>query len=271
METWRLIIHKKQNGAWNMAVDEALLESTAANQSPPTLRLYDWEPYTLSLGYAQPISDVDMDMLITCQWGLVRRPTGGKAILHADELTYSVTASESNKILSGSVLESYQRLSLALLKGLEAIGIIADSKPKEDNIQHSLFSSVCFQHPSDYEITFNRKKLIGSAQARKKGGVLQHGAIPLYGRISRIIDVLAYSSEQEREMAEIGLRQRATTITEILKRKFSWMEMASAIRKGFEETLDLQFVNSDLNDFETRRAQQILEEKYASDQWTKRI
>jgi lipoate-protein ligase A len=212
-----------------------------------------------------------MDMLNTHQWGLVRRPTGGKAILHADELTYSVTASDKNKILSGSVLGSYQRLSLALLKGLDAIGIIADSKPKEQRIQGSQISSVCFQQPSDYEITNNRKKLIGSAQARKKGGVLQHGTIPLYGRISRIIDVLAYSSEQERELAETGLRQRATTIEEILNRKIDWMEMASAIRLGFEEMLNLQFVTSDLNDFETRRVQQLLEEKYSSDQWTKRI
>jgi len=254
-----------------MAVDEALLESTAANQSPPTLRLYDWDPYTLSLGYAQPVADVDMDLLNTRQWGLVRRPTGGKAILHADELTYSVTASEKNKILSGSVLESYQRLSQALLKGLEAVGIIADSKLKEEKKMPSQVSSVCFQHPSDYEITYNRKKLIGSAQARKKGGVLQHGTIPLYGRISRIINVLAYSSEQDRELAEINLRQRATTIEEILNRKFSWMEMASAIRLGFEEALNLQFFISDLNDFELKRVKRILEEKYVNDQWTKRI
>ena len=271
MEIWRLIIHKKKNGAWNMAVDEALLESTTANQSPPTLRLYDWEPYTLSLGYAQPIADVDIEMLKARQWGLVRRPTGGKAILHADELTYSVTASDRNPILAGSVLESYQRLSQALLKGLESIGIIADSKPKEEEILPAMMSSVCFQHPSDYEITYNRKKLIGSAQARKKGGVLQHGAIPLFGRISRIVEVLSYGSNQVREQAETRLRTSAATIEEIIERKINWLEMACAIRSGFEDALNLQFFTDDLKEFELSRAQQLLEEKYANVQWTKRI
>ena len=254
-----------------MAVDEALLESTAANQSPPTLRLYDWEPYTLSLGYAQPIADINMEILKTRLWGLVRRPTGGKAILHADELTYSVTASDKNHILAGSVLESYQRLSQALLKGLESIGIIADSKPKEEKILPAMMSSVCFQHPSDYEITYHHKKVIGSAQARKKGGVLQHGAIPLFGRISRIVEVLSYRSDHDKEQAETRLRTRAATIEEILERKIYWQEMACAIRSGFEEALNLQFFTDDLNDFELSRTQQLLVEKYANDQWTMRI
>jgi len=134
-----------------------------------------------------------------------------------------------------------------------------------------MMSSVCFQHPSDYEITYNHKKLIGSAQARKKGGVLQHGAIPLFGRISRIVEVLSYRSDQEREQARYRLRLRAATIEEILERKIKWMEMASAIRSGFEEALNLQFFTDDLNEFELSRAQQLLKEKYANDQWTKRI
>jgi len=271
METWRLIVDNKENGSWNMAVDEALLESSAAKLSLPTLRLYDWNPYTLSLGYAQPFSDVNLEALNERQWGLVRRPTGGKAILHADELTYSVTAPEDNKILSGSVIESYQRLSKALLHSLKEIGINADSEPKNKKITPSQISPVCFQHPSDYEITFNGKKLIGSAQARRKGGVLQHGAIPLFGCICRIIDVLSFSSDVEKERVRQSLLRRAATIEDVLSKKITWLDMASAVRIGFEQSLNICFFEGYLTDFEINRAREIEHEKYANNQWTKRI
>ena len=271
METWRLIIHKKQNGAWNMAVDEALLESTAKKNSPPALRLYDWEPYTLSLGYAQAVRDVNINALNRFQWGLVRRPTGGKAILHADELTYSVTAPDDNEIMSGSVVESYQRLSIALLQSLEKIGISADSKPKDEKLLTSQTSSICFQHPSDYEITYNNKKLIGSAQARKKGGVLQHGAVPLFGNITRIIDVLMYPDDQEKESALSRLLDRATTIENILNKNISWNDMSAAMQYGFEKALQITFVQADLTEFEVIRSKEIYEEKYSNEKWTNRI
>ena len=122
-----------QEGAWNMAVDEAILEFVGRNESPPTLRLFDWNPYTLSLGHAQPVSDVDMASLSELGWGLVRRPTGGRAILHADELTYSICANLDNPIVSGNVIDSYRRISKGLLKALELLDIRADSKPKKES------------------------------------------------------------------------------------------------------------------------------------------
>ncbi len=114
-----------------MAVDEAILESVSSKIQLPTLRLYDWSPYSLSLGHAQSVSDVDIDELKVRGWTLVRRPTGGKAILHADEITYSICAHADDPTISGSVLESYQKISSALLKALEIIGINADSKQKK--------------------------------------------------------------------------------------------------------------------------------------------
>jgi lipoate-protein ligase A len=116
MNTWRLIINPPYNGAWNMAVDEAILESASVKLQLPTLRFYDWFPYTLSLGHAQPVSDVDLDALNAHQWTLVRRPTGGRAILHADELTYSVCVPVDDSTVSGNILDSYQKISKALLK-----------------------------------------------------------------------------------------------------------------------------------------------------------
>ncbi len=200
---WRLLRTQPAVGAWNMAVDEAILESTAQDLMPPTLRLYAWSPACISLGYAQSIDDVDLDKLKELGWDIVRRPTGGRAILHMDELTYSICGMNSDPNLAGSVLESYQHLSQGLIEALCQLSITADVpklSPKQDH--QSPQNPVCFEVPSNYEITVGKKKLIGSAQARKKSGVLQHGTLPLYGDITRIIDVLHYPDESLRNQAE---------------------------------------------------------------------
>jgi lipoate-protein ligase A len=254
-----------------MAVDEAILESVSSKSQPPTLRLYDWAPYTLSLGHAQPVADVDFSALKEKNWTLVRRPTGGRAILHADELTYSVCASTDDPIISGGVLESYQKISNALLCALGIIGISANSKKKEESDSVLSHDPVCFQFPSDYEITFNEKKLIGSAQARKKNGVLQHGSIPLFGDISRIIEVLSFSDEVKKQEAQNRLLKRATTLKESLGKDISWFEFAASVIEGFHQKLGIIFDNGSLSKMELARTEQILKEKFANDTWTLRI
>jgi len=271
MNLWRLIIHPPYHGAWNMAVDETILESVSSKTQFPTLRLYDWFPFTLSIGHAQPAADVNIAALRDRKWTLVRRPTGGRAILHADELTYSVCAPVDDPTISGSVLESYQKISNALLLSLKFIGINADSKQKKSSDLNFSHDPVCFQFPSDYEITYQEKKLIGSAQARKKNGVLQHGAIPLSGDISRVIDVLNFSNEISMLNSKDRLLNRATTIKETLGREISWFELASAISEGFSQKLEIRFVKSRLSKQELSRAMQIYREKYANDAWTMRI
>lgn len=271
MEKWRLINNPPQSGARNMAVDEAILESVSSKIMPPTLRLYDWSPYTLSLGLAQPFSDVDKEAINKAGWDIVRRPTGGRAILHADELTYSICAPEDNLHVSGNILESYRHLSTGLLNALEIIDIHADSRPKQVSSKVMSQNPVCFQHPSDYEITYQGKKLIGSAQARRKKGVLQHGTLPLFGDISRIVSVLVYSDDKARNSARERLVERATTISAIRKKDIAWADMAKAMIKGFQSALDLQLVPGSLSDIEEARAKELLEEKYANDLWTKRL
>lgn len=271
MEHWRLIIHPPYSGAWNMAVDEAILESVAQKLHPPTLRLYDWHPYSLSLGLAQPFSDVDTLSLAEKGWDIVRRPTGGRAILHADEITYSICAPDDDAHVSRSVLESYRILSTGLLKALQAFNIQADSKPKPPQDRQKNVNPVCFQSPSDYEITFQGKKLIGSAQARRLHGVLQHGAIPLFGDITRIITVLNYPTENARVEAKIQLQQYATNMVELLGRKLAWQEAADALILGFQDALDIQFHQGNLSPEEKTTARQLYLEKYNNVQWTKRI
>ena len=166
---WRLIEHPATNGAWNMAVDEAILESVYTGESLPTLRLYAWEPACLSLGYGQPYAEVNTDTLNANNWDIVRRPTGGRAILHVDELTYAVIAPQTDPRVAGGVLTSYLRLSCALLRSLQILGLDPKAKEKHSNQPAKNKNPVCFEVPSNYEITVNGKKLI----VRNKNNLLR--------------------------------------------------------------------------------------------------
>ena len=271
MDNWRLILHPPYPAAWNMAVDEAILESTVNGASLPTLRLYGWQPFALSLGRTQKFNEVDTSTLAANGWDIVRRPTGGKAILHADELTYSVCAAQDDPHVSGNVLESYRMLSQGLLKGLQLAGIQADSQPSGEKSMDRLTNPVCFQYPSDYEITFGGKKLIGSAQARLGNGVLQHGAIPLIGDICRVVSVLAFESDAQRLEAVDNLREHATTVEACLGHPPTWELMAHYLQAGFAQALDLHFEPGKLSANEKARAFQLWKDKYANNQWTQRI
>ena len=132
-----------------MALDEAILEHVGRGESLPTLRLYSWEPPCLSLGHAQPFADVDTSCLKERGWDVVRRATGGRAILHTDELTYSVIAPNEEPRVAGTVLESYSRLAQALLLAVKELELLVEIKEgKVDNL--SMPNPVCFEVTSTY-------------------------------------------------------------------------------------------------------------------------
>jgi lipoate-protein ligase A len=252
-----------------MAVDDALLDAVRSGSAPPTLRLYDWTPPTLSLGLAQSLSDVDLDGLQTQGWGIVRRPTGGRAILHIDELTYSVSGASDEPRLAGGVLESYKRISAALMRALQLLGLRVQQQPS-NVLPGTDAGPVCFEVTSDYEITLGGKKLIGSAQARRKGGMLQHGSLPLGGDIARITQALRYASEAERSEAATRVRSRAATVAEGLGRVPSYDESAAAFVQAFAEVLHLEFIEGNLTAKELKAAQVWETERYASASWMER-
>ncbi len=251
-----------------MATDEAIAEAVGAGLAPPTLRFYRWEPPCLSLGYSQPISDVDMSRLAKFGWDIVRRPTGGRAILHTDEMTYSITAPQDEPRVSGGVLESYRRLSTGLLSGLRLLGIEADAGRKAPRNRQS--GPVCFEVPSDYEIEFGGRKLLGSAQTRRHGAVLQHGSLPLDGDLSRIVLVLSFPDESSRAEAAAKLLKRAITASEAAGRRVSWDEAVGAMVRGFSLALNLELVPGALTPHE-REAIPRLREKHLSDGWINHI
>lgn len=270
-ETWRLLVTPSARGAWNMGLDEAALEHVGRGESLPTLRLYAWDPPCLSLGYAQPSADVDIARLRERGWDLVRRPTGGRAILHTDELTYSVTAPLDERLMSGSLLENYNRLARALLVAIRSLGAPVEMAAHSDNGRNGATGPVCFEVPSAYEITAGGKKLIGSAQARRREGVLQHGTLPLTGDLTRITQALAYRDEGARAMAATGLLERATTVESALGRAVSLAEANAAFVSAFELELGLSLELGEISPSEAARAEQLVREKYANPLWNLRV
>jgi lipoate-protein ligase A len=215
---------------------------------------------------------VDEASLAENGWEVVRRPTGGRAILHIDELTYSVIGSDEEPRLAGGVKESYLRLSSALLKSLDQLSVPAIREGKKDKATRPQDENpVCFEAPSDYEITIEGKKLVGSAQARRKNGVLQHGSLPLSGDIARITQALNYKTEKLRERVAESVRSKATTVESSLARVVSWDEAATAFAKGFAEALNIHFVDGELSAEELASSENWFVKKYANREWTHRV
>jgi lipoate-protein ligase A len=257
---WRLIRFGPADGPTQMAVDEAIWRAVAEGRVPPTLRLYAWDPPCLSLGRHQSADEVNRQALAAAGYGLVRRPTGGRAILHIDELTYSVAAPLTEPRVRGDVLTSCQRISQGLLAALDLLGVrdaaVHQQKPP------AATGPVCFETPGEFEIVVDGRKLVGSAQARGRGALLQHGAFPLTGDIARICRFLTAPTDPAR------VRARATTLSEVLGREVPWEEAAQAVAGGFARALDLQLEPGALTTWEVETAHRLRQEKYAAEEWT---
>jgi lipoate-protein ligase A len=271
-DSWRLVISTPASGAWNMAVDETLMESSVLHGESPTLRLFAWNPPCLSLGYAQNYQEVDGTELDKRGWSLVRRPTGGRAILHTDEITYSVSGPLDYPLFKGSILESYRRIATALIRALANLGVPATMneilRSRGDPVDQE---AVCFEVASNYEITYIGKKLIGSAQARRSGGFLQHGSLPLTGRLERITEVIKYPTPEDRDEAKGKLLNHAITLEQTDGRTRTWEQAANEFIGGFRDTLNIYFIPSEINQRELKRVKQLVAEKYGNDGWNKRI
>ena len=257
-----------RDGAVNMAIDCAIFEAVASKLQPPTLRLYGWHPFCLSLGYGQRASDVDIAALAQRGCDLVRRPTGGKAILHGDELTYSLCLPQDHPLASGDVVESYRRISAGLLRALQELGLEAESELQNASLRPAAAGPVCFEIPSHYEISVAGRKLIGSAQMRRKGGLLQHGSIPLRGDLARVCDVLSFANEEARAAQKTRLRERAATLDEVAGATLNWSDLANAIERGYSLAFELELTSEQLSAAESKRAQALKHDRFGNPDWT---
>ncbi len=264
--TWRLLVTPTTDGATNMATDEAIVRAVTAGLVQPTLRLYAWEPPCLSLGRGQPGSEVDQTACARDGVDVVRRPTGGRAILHADELTYSVVAPLEEPRLVGDIITSYRRLSRALLAALRHLGADAESRSTQHVTPLRDTNTVCFEVPSHYEITtIDGRKLVGSAQMRTSDAVLQHGTLPLVGDIARICRYLVEPPVPEQ------VRARATTLEGVVGRPVIWDEAAEAMVVGFRTALNLTLARGELTEEEQAWTAELRDRKYANAAWTWRL
>lgn len=255
MTVWRFLPAEAADGPRNMAVDETLLEGGG---EPPTLRLYRWSPAALSLGRSQPAAGShDPSWLRARGIDLVRRPTGGRAVLHDVEVTYAVVGRTRTAEFPGGVEETYRRLAEGLIDGLRRLGIPAEAGGTgRDPGPHGPPS--CFAVTAAHEITSRGRKLVGAAQTRRKGAFLQHGSIPI-------------RSDPERIASALGSPVDPSAFTDLEREvggPIGPEDVEEAIRRGFEARLGVDFRVDGLSAAEALRAEELRAWKYDSAAWT---
>lgn len=285
-EPWRLLLGYAMPGVLNMAIDEALLESVIAGGAP-VVRFYTWQPAALSLGVNQAVGEIDLAECARRGLGVVRRLTGGRAVLHQHELTYAVIVRENDPRVSGGVVESYRKISAALVEGLGSLGAsveLAAANPAllratasrrgvaEDADGDGVDSSraVCFDAASAYELTARGKKLVGSAQARRGGALLQHGSILLDIDWDAWVSVFKYATEAGKQRAYSKLPSRMTSLRHKLGREVSAAEVADALQAAFERGFSGGLESGNLTPDEDEAARRLAADKYGADEWTLR-
>jgi len=271
-EVWRYIDSGNGSPAFNMALDEALLDWHSEGLTPPIIRFYGWEPASLSIGYFQKIDrEIDMDAVKRHGLGFVRRPTGGRGVLHEHELTYSVIVSEGHPEMPQTVTEAYRVISEGVLSGFQKLGLEAYfAVPRTDEERNALKSprsAVCFDAPSWYELVVEGRKVAGSAQTRQKGVILQHGAILLDLDEDKLFSLFKYPNDRVKERMQKAFKTKAVAIKEISGRSVSMEEAKAAFKEGFAEGLDIELEPYTLTEEELEYVYKLAKSKYESDEW----
>ena len=282
---WRLLDQSDTlaDGPSNMATDAALLDAVSAG-GPPVLRLYRWAPVTLSFGRNQPARGrYDVDAAAARGIAFVRRPTGGQAVLHDDELTYAVIAPVS---VIGRPRAAYAAINEALVAGLQRLGLHATMAGAADDPGTSTarpphgrardWDAACFRRPERGEVVVDGAKLVGSAQRMESRTILQHGSILVGGSQAPAEELLlepaAAGAGSANSASDGSTRGRAsdagwTTVERALGRRPSWPALADAVRTGFEAALGAELQPASLTDEEAGTASSS-REHFASGEWT---
>ncbi|KGR74619.1 lipoate--protein ligase family protein [Ureibacillus sinduriensis] len=269
---WYFINSGPCSPSYNMALDEALLDLHSQGAIPPVIRFYEWNPATLSIGYFQSAEkDIDLQMVKEQKLGFVRRPTGGRAVLHESELTYSIIVTEQYPEMPASVTEAYRVLSEGLLLGFQNLGLdayfsIPDTEEKQADLKKPK-SAVCFDAPSWYELVVEGKKVAGSAQTRQKGVILQHGAILLDLDEEKLLSVFKFSSPEAKEKMRQKLPEKAVAINRLTDKEITIAQCIEAFKKGFEEALEIELIPYQLTEEQLQYVKRLEETKYLNDEW----
>lgn len=261
----RFIIDLPRRAAWNMALDEALLYSSSKS-GETILRLYRWEPASVSLGYFQRWQTaVEPETCKKLGVDMVRRPTGGRAILHDIELTYALIMPTG----SAKLLDSFKKINQAFLEGLRILGVKAELLPRSKTAKAPSGGKmpVCFASPSSYELLVEGKKLLGSAQMRKDGTLLQHGSLPLVLDRDKLYNCLYFPDPETRERELEKSFSLMTSITEARKLETGWEETARAIVEGFSRSWQTPMTPGEFSREEISQAEELVNQKYLTPEW----
>ncbi|CAD7359670.1 MULTISPECIES: lipoate--protein ligase family protein [Staphylococcus] len=268
-ETWHFINTGSHDPYYNMALDEALLNFVSRGEIDPVIRFYTWNPPTLSIGYFQRLSkEIDINKVKEKGYGLVRRQTGGRGVLHDKELTYSVIVPESHPDMPKTVTEAYRVISEGLLEGFKSLGFdayfaVPRSKEEREKLKQPR-SSVCFDAPSWYELVVEGKKIAGSAQTRQKGVILQHGSILQDVDIDDLFDMFIFKNDRLKAKMKEAFVEKAVAINDLSNSHVSLTEMEVAFKEGFKKALDLEYQPLELTEAQQEEVK-ALEEKYRSE------
>jgi lipoate-protein ligase A len=270
VSTWRLICSGPLTGAMNMALDEALLEAVARGSSPPVLRLYRWAPPAVSLGYFQRGEGVvNLQACRDLGYDIVRRITGGRAVLHHREATYAVISPEKSSLFPGGILENYRVIAGVLLQAFQSLGIDATLAPARDTgrKERGAQSSACFTASASYELSSRGCKITGSAQKRQDGAFLQHGSIPL--DLDPVQLFLALDTRGLYTPDEGGRRlgRRVGWLNRWLPEPVTIDQVEECLVTAFARKANICFAADSPTPAELRRAEALAAEKYGNPHW----
>lgn len=253
------------DAATNMAIDESVLLHHLRGEAPPTLRVFRWSVPSISLGRFQSIEREILSEVCEKQGvALVRRPTGGRAVYHCDEFTYSIVIGKREGVPSG-VVAAYAYLAQGLMAALDRLGIRAELSDERVS-KHP--SAACFASSTQADLTSGGFKLVGSAQVWKDDALLQQGSLPLDDRSAEFFAMLRYPDEAAREEA-LALYREKTTPLHTFAPNATWNDVAQAFRTGFSAALSADFIPGELSASEWELTRQLVAEKYSKLDWRK--
>lgn len=266
MDNFRLVMDGPQSAAGNMAADEAMLINFLDNKIPPTLRFYSWDVPTLSLGYFQKTAHIDFETLRKKGGAAVRRPTGGRAVLHWQEVTFSLVA----KTKKQGLWEVFKSIHQGLEIGLNSLGIPAAVLPtgiNEEGRDSHAKTPACFAAHTKYELTLNGKKIVGSAQKIIRDCVLVHGSLPIMPNFDFLYQVIKFHDEKSREAALKQALSKMTCLYWEMGKEYDPDEIAKAVAYGFEKTWNSSAVSGEFSKKEKELIKRLAVNKYETDQW----
>ena len=247
-EQWRLLQTGFNTAYENMAIDKAILVANSERKVPPTVRLYGWVPLAISIGYFQSLTEeVNMNMCKKLGVDCVRRITGGGAVFHDKELTYSIVIPEFHPEIPANILKSYGRICGAVINGLSNLGIKSEYAPIND-------------------IVSGGKKISGNAQTRKLETVLQHGTILMDVDVDLMFSLLNVPNEKIKDKLIKDVKQRVTSIKHILGKEVCFDDVAFAMKKGFEQEFHVELVDGTLTKEEIELSKKF-EKEFSSKDW----